>query len=193
MKISQILGQLLWLFLNHELGFLVKNYRKLKVKISDFLHPTREYSGSTASRVNKQVESKFNELLSDQLMDSRLESPETDYSSKFNMGLSKAFCFINRRKIEKPHLPARCLVIKCGADFLANQFMALTNASFAAESLKGKKWESGSQIFNVLKWGLISKPENGVKFQSQKMGSNFKARKWGQIFNDRNWGLISSP
>merc|ERR1712130_51119 len=115
---------------------------------SEFLHPTAEYSGNTASRVNKQVEQVFRRLLglSDSnevdessaglLLDARLESTSTDYSSKFSSGLAKALCFINRKKAQDSNLAARCLAIKCGADFLSNQYLALTNASFAAEALK---------------------------------------------------------
>ena len=91
----------------------------------------------TASRVNKQIEEKFRKLLDSFLSDNRLESLETDYSSKFNQALAKSLSFINRRKQESKFLSARILLIKCGADFFTNQYLAITNAAFAAESLQG--------------------------------------------------------
>ena len=70
-------------------------------------------------------------------MGQNLDDASTDYSSKFNQGVAKALCYLNRQKKIEKNLNARCLIIKCGADFLQSQYLAMVNAAFAAEAMQG--------------------------------------------------------
>ena len=103
---------------------------------AEILHPTNEYSGNTASMVNRQIEAKINDLCRSTLLDDSITDVSISPSSRFNNALSKALCCINRMKSDKSNMPARLLVLKCGGDFLSHQYLPLINCAYAAEHLK---------------------------------------------------------
>lgn len=102
---------------------------------AEILHPSKAYSGNTASMVNRQIEARVNELCRGVLLDETIADSKTSPASRFNNALSKALCFINKMRSEKD-LPARLMVMKCGGDFLSHQYLPLINCAYAAEHLK---------------------------------------------------------
>lgn len=103
---------------------------------SEILHPSQAYTGNTASMVNRQIEAGIKRLCQTSLADERLLSSSTSPISKFNNAVAKALCYVNKQKAANKTLMARCLMIKCGADFLSQQYLPLINAAFAAEHMK---------------------------------------------------------
>ena len=83
--------------------------------------------------MNQSVSERFRELLSDPEF-LALEQTEKSSSSRMAGGLAKALCYINRRK-KTLDMNARILMVKCGMDYLANQYLTLINGAFAAQEM----------------------------------------------------------
>jgi len=102
---------------------------------TEFLFPTNVAGAEVASaaQVNQSVSSRFRQLLSKpDFFD--LGRSETSSSSRLAGGLAKGLCYINRAK-RRNAIDARILVVKCGMDHLANQYLTLINAAFAAQEM----------------------------------------------------------
>jgi len=106
---------------------------------SEFMYPNSKSKGSvtTAAQVNKDVTEKFRQILSSDVF-TKLESVDQTYSSRFASGLAKTLCFINRKRHSIKNLSARILVITCGMDHLADQYLSLINGAFAAQDMNIK-------------------------------------------------------
>ena len=103
------------------------------------MYPNSKSKGSvtTAAQVNKDVTEKFRQILSSDVF-TKLESVDQTYSSRFASGLAKTLCFINRKRHSIKNLSARILVITCGMDHLADQYLSLINGAFAAQDMNIK-------------------------------------------------------
>ena len=105
----------------------------------EFMYPNSKSKGTvtTAAQVNKDVTEKFRQILSSDVF-TKLESVDQTYSSRFASGLAKTLCFINRKRHSIKNLSARILVITCGMDHLADQYLSLINGAFAAQDMNIK-------------------------------------------------------
>jgi hypothetical protein len=106
---------------------------------SEFLFPSSNDKErvTSAAQVNLEVAEKFRQILErPEFMD--LASTEKPCSSRFASGLTRALCFINKKRHKNPKLSARVLVLKCGMDHLSDQYLALINAAFAAQEMNIK-------------------------------------------------------
>ena len=103
------------------------------------MYPNSKSKGTvtTAAQVNKDVTEKFRQILSSDVF-TKLESVDQTYSSRFASGLAKTLCFINRKRHSIKNLSARILVITCGMDHLADQYLSLINGAFAAQDMNIK-------------------------------------------------------
>ena len=103
------------------------------------MYPNSQSKGTvtTAAQVNKDVTEKLRQILSSDVF-TKLESVDQTYSSRFASGLAKTLCFINRKRHSTKNLSARILVITCGMDHLADQYLSLVNGAFAAQDMNIK-------------------------------------------------------